>query len=136
MPQGKFGAVLAAVILAIGVMTWIRLLPAKGRVSEDSLRDTTGIEMEVGDMDASPGGVSVAVHLHNRTERVAASVVFTVEVVDGAGRTLMVNPLGNSLNLRPGESRAFDVPIPVPPDADPAAASSARGRVNLVRWAD
>lgn len=136
IPSGKFGVVLAVAILALGVMTWIRLLPTKGRVSEDSLRDTTGIEMEVGDMEASPGGVRVAVQLHNRTERAAASVVFTVEVVDGAGRTLLVNPLGNSLNLRPGESRAVDVPIPVPPATDSAADNFARGRVNLVRWAD
>lgn len=136
MLSGKSGAFAAAALLIAGAIVWSRNLAPNTRVNEASVRDIAGVELDVGEPNVSPEGTSVTIRMENRTQRTAASVVFTIEVTDDAGQTLMANPLGNALNLQPGESRTMDVPIPMPADTDRAAAKSARGRVNLVRWGD
>lgn len=134
---GKFGPIIIALLLIAGTAVWIHNLTPKAHVREADVLNTEGVELDVQNVGTSDEKTAVTVRLKNRTKRTAASVVFTVEATDALGNVVMENPLCNTLNLQPGESRAVEVFIPSPADdAKPPEVESVRGRVNLVRWKD
>lgn len=132
--SGKFGLIAALALLVLGAFVWSRILSPKSHPSEASLREVDGMEIRVEAPEASTEGARVAVQLENKTQRTALSVVFTVEVVDAEEQVLAVNPLGNALNMPPGESRALEVPLPGSALQEATSDVTARGRVDLVRW--
>lgn len=133
--SGKSGLIAATFLLVLGFLIWGRnLRSSSGTVA--SLRDVAGMEIEAGEFEVSSESVTVHLLLKNHTRRPAASVVFTVEVLDDQETPLAANPLGNALNILPGASRSLAVPIPLPSTVNPSSVQGARGRVNLVRWQD
>ncbi len=101
---------------------------------EASLRDVSGIEVQPTDLLVFVNGATVECRVENKTKREASSVVFQVEVTTEDGRILAANPLGNTLRLKPGESRA--VQVPMPPVPEPPHSVLTRAQVSLVRWHD
>lgn len=132
--SGKFGLIAALALLVLGAFVWSRILSPKSHPSEASLREVDGMEIRVEAPETSTEGARVAVQLENKTQRTALSVVFTVEVVDAEEQVLAVNPLGNALNMPPGESRTLEVPFPGSALQEATSDVTARGRVDLVRW--
>lgn len=114
------------------VMAWGYSVLAKPRFSEDSLRDVTGVEIRVAEALSSPRGLFVSCVAENQTQKVASSLVFTVEITTEDGHVLATNPLGNILGLKPGESRTIQVPMPSNSELSPPFLT--RARVDLVRW--
>ncbi len=104
----------------------------KQRITEDDLRDVAGIAIQTTDMEVAPDRLTVHCRLENQTERPAVSIVFTVEALAEDGAVVAVNPLGNVLDLLPGDSREVAVPVPMPPGA--TTPHETRAKVNLVRW--
>lgn len=123
------------ILLVVGAV--LLVIVARGYVqnsgpNEASVRDIAGISIRVDEAVVSSKGLSVPCEIENQTRRTATSVVFTVELATEDGRVLSANPLGNVLDLKPGESRSMQVPMPVA--ADLPAGLLTRAQVNLVRW--
>lgn len=114
------------------VMAWGYSVLTKPRLSEESLRDVTGVEIRVAEALSSPRGLFVSCVAENQTQKVACSLVFTVEITSESGLVLATNPFGNMLGLKPGESREIQVPMPSNSELSPPFLT--RARVDLVRW--
>lgn len=101
-------------------------------MNEESLRDTAGVEARMTGVRPAQQGVAVGCVIENQTARQAGSVVFVVRLEDRQGKTLAANPLGNVLELKPHESRAVRLFVPVEgglPDFYKLVIE-----VSLVRW--
>ena len=118
--------------LLFALMAWGYSVLSKPRLTEDSLRDVSGIEINVEEALVSPKGLSVNCLIENQTRNVASSIVFTVEITTENGQVLAANPLANMLGLKPDESRAIQVLVPSVPELPPLFFT--RARVDLVRW--
>ncbi|OJV26991.1 MAG: hypothetical protein BGO12_16760 [Verrucomicrobia bacterium 61-8] len=114
------------------VIAWGYSVFTKPRLSEESLRTVTGVEIRVAETQSSPRGLFVSCVAKNQTQKVASSLIFTVEITTESGHVLATNPLGNMLGLKPGESRAIQVPMPSNSELSPPFLT--RARVDLVRW--
>ena len=128
----KFCIPLVFAVLLFAIGAWGYSVMSRGRLNEASLRDVSGVEVQAEDALVSPKGLIVHCWVKNRTRHIASSVVFTVEIATEDGRILAENPLGNILGLKPGESRAIQVPMPAIPELP--SSHLTRARVDLVRW--
>lgn len=128
----KLGVPLVVGVFLLAALIWGRNLLDKPRLTEADAQDIAGMELRVGEATATPEGAMVTAEIENQTRREALSVVFTAEVLDEGGRLLGANPLGNVLNLQPGESRTIEIQVPLPQASEEAL--TARGKINLVRW--
>lgn len=129
-PAFRFASV--TVFLAALALVWgVFLRPQTG---ETDLRDLSGIEIEITGSTPSANGLTVDCRIENRGPRTARSVVFTVSLVAENGEILASNPLGNTLNLKPGAFHTVSVPLPVPDKLPPT--SQNRAELQLVRWAE
>lgn len=128
----KLGVPLVVGVFLLAALIWGRNLLDKPRLTEADAQDIAGMDLRVGEATATPEGAMVTAEIENQTRREALSVVFTAEVLDEGGRLLGANPLGNVLNLQPGESRTIEIQVPLPQASE--GALTARGKINLVRW--
>lgn len=128
----KLGIPLVVAVFLLAALIWGRNLLDKPRLTEADAQDTAGMGLRVGEATATPEGALVTAEIENQTRREALSVVFTAEVLDEGGRLLGANPLGNVLNLQPGDSRTIEIQVPLP--QAPEGTLTARGEINLVRW--
>ena len=134
MPPGKFRCALlgAGAVILLGMAVFF--LPSGPRLTEDSVRDTSGITIQADAAVVSDSRITIPCRIQNHTHREAASIVFTAEATTEDGRVLAANPLGNVLDLKPGEARSIQIALP--PVADLPAPVLSGARVDLVRWKD
>lgn len=120
--------------IATIIICAIFLLRGQTGLDESDVQRTDGIEITTILIQQSSRGFSTSSTLHNQTDRLARSVVFTVRIHDASGKIIASNPLGNTLNLMPGEQRVVGLWIPIQstPPPDCRASSS----IELVRWDD
>jgi len=132
MVSGRFCIPVVFSALLFAIVVWGYSVISTPRINEDSVRDVSDVEIQAADALVSPKGLMVLCWVENQAQRVASSVVFTVEITTEDGRVLAENPLGNILGLKPGESRAIQVPMPAIPELP--SSHLTRARVDLVRW--
>ncbi len=120
----------ALIAMAFGVAWMLR----PGASPETLLHDTAGIEVIAGAVHYTLHGLAVPCIVENHTDRQAASIVFSVDVLDAQGTVIASNPLANVLDLAPHASCEIAVPLFIndPPPID----YRVQTQVNLVRWRD
>ena len=109
-----------------GYRLWTPSVP-----SENSLRDTAGIEATALSIQLAERGYRVQCRIVNHLRQFAEQVVLEVALVDANGNTLAANPLAGTSALAPGETRELAVFVPAPTVASNAGA---KVKTSLVRW--
>ncbi len=127
----KSKAWFAAIVLLLALCVWGRWLWPASTHSEETLRDTSGIEVTALKVERAQGGFRVACRIANHRRRVAEQVVFEVSLLGPDGKIVAVNPLAAAAAIPGGETRELTVPVPASPETPGV---SARAHASLVRW--
>lgn len=121
------------ILMAAGALAFflVRMSPPGG-ITEADLQKTDGIRIQALGLEVIGANRDVSVELTNQTDRTARSVVFEVTLLDQDGQIIATNPLGNVLDLSPGDTRHLTIPLPLEAPAPPGSQPSAK--ISLVRW--
>lgn len=123
---------LAAVVVIAAVCIWSHSFRRLHTVELQSLRDVGGVTNMVIGLQKVPHGYQIQCRLANQRRKLAQQVVLRASVTDNdSGQVLAANPLASAANLAPGESREFNIFVPL--ETSPTNVR-AQAVVSLVRW--
>lgn len=128
----RYGILLVVVVAVSMLAMWGCEQLFGERARRASVQNTTGVVMSAALNTATSHRAVMDCRIENQTSKIAHSVVFTVEILEESGEMVGTNPLGNVLNLQPGEIREIEFPVPLMKELPPNF--QIETTVNLVRW--
>lgn len=131
--RSKHKTWLAVSVLLVAICVWGRWLWQPATLSEESLRETAGIEVTALRLEMTDGGFRVTCRIANHRPQLAEQVVFQVSLITSNGAIVAANPLAAASAIPANESREVVVLVPA---AMTAPDVTAKAQTSLVRWRD